>query len=130
MYNPGSHADHGGVGGQEILVTAAYGGVQGCNGYRRLGKYREQIKQSGRWVNLGGNFWYPAAVPSHENNQAHEVGILGYPTNGIYDQCVHGHRQPARVQFRNEVKSTKTGKIVAVGKVKSYPIKIEPSPTC
>ena len=130
MYNPGGHGNEAGSGKQEVVITAAYKGVKGCGGWKRLGKYREQIKQSGRWVNQGGPYWYPSGIPSEEGNDAHEVGILGYPTNAIYAECIRGHRQPARVQFRNLVRSVHTGKVVAKGRIKSHRIHIEGGSSC
>jgi len=114
----------------EVFVKAAYNGVKGCDAWERLGKYKVQIKQAGHWTDLEGNFWYPVDFNADPKNTAHEIAFLAFATHGIYEECVNGHWQPARVLFRNSVRRPGTKEIVAQGKVKSHPIKIEPTTAC
>jgi hypothetical protein len=110
----------------EVLIAASFIGVKGCDSWQRLGKFRVQIKQQGRWLNLNGNFWYPTEgrdVP--DKNEAHKFGFLDFATDNVHEQCMNGHWEPARVRFINFVKSVKTGKVVAHGNIKNHPVKIK-----
>jgi hypothetical protein len=99
----------------EILTKGSYNSVEGCDKWQRQGKYRVQIKQSGHWADLEGNFWYPT---DEEENKDHKFAFLALATHNVHEQCVNGHWEPARVPFINFVKEVKTGKVVAHGKIK------------
>jgi hypothetical protein len=123
MYNPGRQK-------MEVLTKASYSAVEGCDSWQRIGKYQIQVKKPGGWTDLEGDFWYPTDQDVADKNKAHKVAFLDFATHGVYEKCVKGHWEPARVRFINFVKSTATGKQAARGKITDHPIKIEPSGTC
>jgi|GEM_PF-4466860 len=115
----------------EVLITARFNGVEGCDSWERLGQFRVQIKQQGRWLDLNGNFWYPTEgrdVP--DKNEAHWFGFLDFATHNVHERCVKGHWEPARWLLRNVVRNAKTGKVAAIGKTANHRVKIKPNPNC
>jgi hypothetical protein len=111
----------------EIFTRGTYIDVEGCDSWKRLGKYRVQLKQHGQWVDLEGNFWYPTY---EYENKFHKFCFLALPTHGIHEEREHGHWQPARVRFINFVKDLKTGKVVAHGAIKDHPVTLGYSGPC
>jgi hypothetical protein len=115
----------------EVLTKGSYDGVEGCDNWQRQGKYRVQIKQSGHWADLEGNFWYPTGGSDvADKNATYKFAFLAFATHDVHEQCVNGHWEPARVRFINFVKEVNTGKVVAHGKIKNQPVRIEPSTDC
>jgi len=115
----------------EVLTKGSYSDVEGCDNWQRQGKYRVQIKQSGHWADLEGNFWYPTGGSDvADENAAYKFAFLAFATHDVHEQCVHGHWEPARVRFINFVKEVKTGKVVAHGKIKDQPVKFKSSAAC
>lgn len=115
----------------EISIVAFYSGVEGCDAWERLSKYRVQLKQHGQWRDLNGNFWYPTDgrdVP--DKNAAHGFCFLDFATDEIHEEREHGHWQPARVRFINFVKNVDTGKIVGHGDIKDHPVTLGYSGPC
>lgn len=107
----------------EILTKGTYSGVEGCDSWKRLGKYRVQLKQRGQWRDLNGNFWYPLDPEKGGNNEAYGFCFLDFDTHdGVREEREHGHWQPARVRFINFVKNIKTGKVVGHGMIKDHPV--------
>ena len=111
----------------EIFTKGTYSTVERCDSWKRLGKYRVQLKQHGQWVDLEGNFWYPTY---EYENKFHKFCFLALPTHGIREEREHGHWQPARVRFINFVKDVKTGKVVAHGEIKDQPVTFGYSGPC
>jgi hypothetical protein len=103
----------------EIFTKGTYSSVEGCDSWKRLGKYRVQLKQRGQWVDLEGNFWYPTY---EYQNKFHKFCFLALPTHGVQEEREHGRWQPARVRFINFVKDVESGKIVAQGQIKDQPV--------
>lgn len=109
----------------EIFIEAFYSGVEGCDAWKRLSKFRVQLKQRGHWRDLNGNFWYPADgthVP--DKNAAYGFCFLDFATHGIREEREHGHWQPGRVRFINFVKNVETGKIVGHGGIKDHRVTV------
>jgi hypothetical protein len=116
-----------GVKGQNTVVRASYGGVEGCDDWQRLGKDRLQLKRSGRWIDWRGSalLWYPAEYAGRHSNEAHDLSFSDYAISGIYAECVRGHREPARVALCSFVRNVHTGKIAARGNVRYKRIQVE-----
>lgn len=107
----------------EIFIEAFYSGVEGCDAWERLSRFRVQLKQRGQWRDLNGNFWYPAdGTDVPDKNAAYGFCFLDFATHGIREEREHGHWQPARVRFINFVKNVETGKIVGHGGIKDHPV--------
>lgn len=109
---------------QETLVRAKYGGVEGCDNWQRVAKYRDQLKRNGHWINPVNPIWYSAEFPTSHSNDPHSLTITDFATTDSIDNCVGGHREPARVELRSFVRNAATGKIAARGKIKFAPIHI------
>ncbi|HEX7245086.1 MAG TPA: hypothetical protein VF245_05920 [Solirubrobacterales bacterium] len=122
MYKPGRRP--------EVITKASYSDVEGCDSWQRQGKYRVQIKNSGHWADLEGDYWYPVDGDIADKNKAYKIAMGAFATRDVFEHCVNGRWEPARVRFVNFVTSATTGKVVARGKIKSHPIKIEPSAHC
>lgn len=114
----------------EVLTKGSYRAVKGCDNWQRLGRYKVQIKQSGRWRDLAGNFWYPTNQGVADKNAAYKFGFLDFATRSVHEECIRGHWQRARVRFLNLVRNTKTGKIAARGKIKNQRVKIGQTAHC
>lgn len=115
----------------EVLFKGSFSGVEDCDSWRRLGKYRVQIKQAGHWLNLEGDFWYPTGGSDiADENAAYKFAFLAFATHNVHEQCVNGHWEPARVQLRNSVRNAGSGKIAAQGKIAIHPIKFKRTTVC
>lgn len=116
----------------EIAIKAFFSGVEGCDSWKRLGKFRVQIKQHGQWRDLNGNYWYPTDGRDVPNkNAAHGFCFLDFATHdGVREEREHGHWQPARVRFVNFVSDVNTGKIVAQGNIKDHIVTLSGNSAC
>lgn len=119
MYHPGTSQ-------QETITGVDLDAVTGCDSWRRLTKARTQLKRNGRWINMNGPLWLPLGRGGSHANEAQEAGlILAAPNQFLTDHCVHGHREPARVQVQSSMRSASTEKVIAKGRIRTRRIKVE-----
>ncbi|MGH7488427.1 MAG: hypothetical protein ACREMY_22940 [bacterium] len=117
---------HPGTFSQDTLIQISLEAVEGCDNRQRLIKVRTQLKRNGHWIVTSAAIWLPIGNGGALSNQAQkEVGVgLSPHSSEDLDRCVNGRREPVRVQFKNEIRNTRTGKVVKRSKIKNYRIEV------